>query len=105
MKSNIGYRKSDGFDTFPPAEIAEHIYEEFPYEEPIATMHECGEEKDHDYVNDPQGEAYKQAIDEAVMRDDDGYYVNDDLFLAEENQETSGNTATDQEMAQSQQSK
>ena len=102
MKSNIGYQKSAGIGSLPPAEEEEHIYEEFPYEEPIATMHECGEEKDHDYVNDPQGEAYKQAIDEAVMRDDDGYYVNDDLFPAEENQETSGNTAIDEEIEPSQ---
>ena len=55
-----------------------------------ATKHECGEEKD--YVNDPQGEAYKQAIDEEDMRDDDGYYVNDDLF-PEEYQVTGGNAA------------
>ena len=70
----------------------EHIYDELPYEEPTATQHECGEEKYHNYVNDPQGEAYKQAIDEAVMRDDDGYYVNDDLF-PEEYRVTGGNAA------------
>ena len=75
----------------------EHIYDELPYEEPTAIQHECGEEKDHDYVNDPQGEAYRQANDEAVMRDDDGYYVNDDLF-PEEYQVTGGNTAAAQEV-------
>ena len=80
MKSNIGYRKSAGIGSLPPVEEVEHIYDELPDEEPTATQHECGEEKDHDYVNDHQGEAYKQVIDEAVMRDDDGYYVNDDLF-------------------------
>ena len=95
MKINIGYRKSAGIGSLPPAaEEVEHTYEDFPYEESVASIHECG---DHDYINDPEGEAYKQAIDEAVMRDDDGYYVNDDLFpAAEENRETSGNTATAQ---------
>ena len=66
MKSNIGYLKSAGIGILPPVEEVEHIYDELPYEEPTATKHECGEEKD--YVNDPQGEAYKQAIDEEVMR-------------------------------------
>ena len=75
----------------------EHIYDELPYEKPTATQHECGEEKDHDYVNDPQGEAYRQAIDEVVMRDDDGYYVNDDLF-PEEYRVTGGNAAAAQEV-------
>ena len=99
MKSNIGYLKSAGIGTLPPTEEVEHIYEELPYEEPTATKHERGEEKDHDYVNDPQGEAYKQAIDEAVlvMRDDDGYYVNDDLF-PEEYRVTGGDAAAAQEM-------
>ena len=93
MKSNIGNLKSAGIGSLPPVEEVEHIYDELPYEEPTATQHECAEEKGHDYVNDPQGEAYKQAIDEAVMRDDDGYYVNDDLF-PEEYQVTEGNAAT-----------
>ena len=97
MKSNIGYQKSAGIGSLPPVEEMEHIYDELPYEEPTATKHECGEEKDHDYVNDPQGEAYKQVIDEAVMRDDDGYYVNDDLF-PEEYRVTGGNAATAQEV-------
>ena len=92
MKSNIGYLKSAGIGSLPPVEVIEHIYDELPYEEPTATQHECGEEKDHNYVNDRQGEAYKQAIDEAVMRDDDGYYVNDDLF-PEEYRVTGGNAA------------
>ena len=95
MKSNIGYLKSAGIGSLPPLEEVEHIYDELPYEEPTATQHECGEEKDHEYVNDPQGEAYKQAIDEAVMRDDDGYYVNDDLF-PDEYRVTGGNAATAQ---------
>ena len=62
MKSNIGYLKSAGIGILPPVEEVEHIYDELPYEEPTATispnLHECGEEKDQDYVNDPQGEAY-----------------------------------------------
>ena len=94
IKSNIGYLKSAGIGSLPPTEEVEHIYEELPYEEPTATKHEC---KNHDYVNDPQGEAYKQAIDEAVMRDDDGYYVNDDLF-PEEYRVTGGDAAAAQEM-------
>ena len=55
----------------------------FPYEEPVATNE--GERGDHDYVNDPQGEAYREVIDEEAlaMRDDDDYYVNDNLFPEE----------------------
>ena len=93
MKSNIGYLKSAGIGSLPPVEEVEHIYDEIPYEESTATKHECREEKDHEYVNDPESEAYKQAIDEAVIRDDDGYYANDDLF-PEEYRVTGGNAAT-----------
>ena len=93
MKSNIGYSKSAGIGSLPPAEEVEPIYDELPYEEPIAADHESGKKKDHEYVNDPQGGAYKEATDEAVMRerDDDGYYVNDDLF-PEEYQNAERNT-------------
>ena len=64
-------------------------------------MHEFGEELDHDYVNDPQDETIdRQAVDEAVLRDDD---VNDDLFAAEENRrEISSN---DEEIKPTQQNK
>ena len=83
MESNICYLTFAGIGSLPPVESMEDICDGLPYEEPTAKKHECGEVKDHDYVNDPQGEAYKQAIDEAVVRDDDGYYVNDDLFPEE----------------------
>ena len=95
MKSNICYLTFAGIGSLAPVESMEHVYDELPYEEPTATKHECRKEKDHDYVNGPQGEAYRQAIDEAVMRDDDGYYVNDDLF-PEEYRVTGGNAAAAQ---------
>ena len=63
MKSNIGYLKSTDVSV-----TADHIYEELPFDE---TMDENNE---------------------APMRDHDGYYVNDDLFL-DDYQKTSGNTA------------
>ena len=68
-------------------EEEEHDYEDCPSEESESSIDETGEELDHEYYNEPQDEA---GIDEAAGERDE---TNEDVS-EEENQETSGNTAS-----------
>ena len=68
MKDNIVYLRSA-----PELPEANHIYEGFSGDDSLTSMVD---------PDDPAG-AVEQPMDDKSLRDEDGYYVNDDLFPEE----------------------
>ena len=89
MKDNIVYLRSAANSVLP---VPNHIYEELPGDYVnIASMVVVEEEQDCDDRSRPDVGAEEQpTVVDKSLRDEDGYYVNDDLFPEEYRM---GNTA------------
>ena len=81
MKDNIVYLRSAANSALP---VANHIYEELPGDYVnITSMVVVEEEQDCDDRSRPDVGAEEQPTGHESLRDEDGYYVNDDLFPEE----------------------
>ena len=87
MNDNIVYQRSAGVSgspaltgVYPRSPEDDHLYEQLPGESEEAASYKR-QAKDHDYVNDSQGQSMNEMKKKGT--DNDDYYVNDDLFPEE----------------------